>query len=127
MVLRGSLTPRGNKKTGGRSFDEDDLCQAFQVKVKVKVTPSRNPKRSPSNTKNKKAPEMTPKARGRSKKADSVKEDLRLAFGSEPRCMSKKAARAKGKTAKKEDGKKAPAASSVARATRSRSRGRRCA
>ena len=125
MVLRGSLTPRGNKKTGGRSFDEDDLCQAFQVKATV--TPSRNPKRSPSNTKNKKAPETTPKTRGRSKKADSVKEDLRLAFGSEPRCMPKKAARAKGKTAKKEDGKKAPAASSVARATRSRSRGRRCA
>ena len=115
MVLRGLLTPRGNKKTGGRSFDEDDLCQAFQGKVKV------------SNTKNKKAPETTPKTRGRSKKADSVKEDLRLAFGSEPRCMPKKAARAKGKTAKKEDGKKAPAASSVARATRSRSRGRRCA
>ncbi|EJK76214.1 hypothetical protein THAOC_02037 [Thalassiosira oceanica] len=110
MILRGSLTPRGQK--AGRSFDVDDLCQAFQRKANV--TPNfRNPKKqSPSN----KAPLSV----------DSVKEDLRLALGSKNRCVSKKAAPVKGKTSKVEDGKKTPAASSVVRVTRSSSRGRLC-
>ena len=104
MILRGSLTPRGNQKAVGRSFDVDDLCQAFRRKATV--TP--NPKKIH------KAPMSV----------DSVIEDLRLALGSTHRCTPKKAAPAKGKASKAEHGKKTPAAPSVARVTRSSSRGR---